>query len=235
MAKILVVEDDPALAFTLSRWLESEGHNPEVVHDGQEGLDMLMSFGFELAIVDWQLPELDGIELCARYRRQGGRVPILMLTQKAQSLDKATGLDAGADDYLTKPFNTTELAARVRALLRRASGIFASKKQLGKLILDRGASTISMFGKTTKLLPKEFEVLEFLVRHPDTYFSVDQLLDNVWGSGVDAGIVAVRTCISRLRKKIEMPGQPDLIETSRGLGYKIAEEYLSASGPDERQ
>ncbi len=229
MAKILVVEDDAALAYSLSSWLELEGHRPEVVHDGLEGLQLLTSYGFELAILDWQLPGLDGVEICSRYRRAGGRVPILMLTQKSQNIEKAAGLDAGADDYLTKPFDTTELSARVRALLRRGSGLFNSKKDLGPISLERGGSTVSLYGQTVKLLPKEFDVLEFLLRHPDTYFTVDQLLDNVWGSDTEASLVAVRTCISRLRAKLEFPGRPELIKTSRGWGYKISEDFLSGA------
>lgn len=226
MAKVLVVEDDPSMAAALSEWLESEGHRAEITYNGNDGLEALKYKGFDLAIVDWQMPGMDGLELCNRYRVGGGRVPILMLTQKSNVQDKTTGLDAGADDYLPKPFDLRELAARVRALLRRSTNLFDATKKTGQLVLEYGECTVVVRGKKIKLLPKEFDLLEFLMRHPKTFFTPDKLLDFVWKSDSDTGHEAIRTCISRLRAKIDEPDQPSVIETSKGWGYKISDEYV---------
>lgn len=225
MAKVLVVEDDPAMAAALSEWLEAEGHRAEIAYNGIDGLESLKYKGFDLAIVDWQMPGMDGIELCTSYRAGGGRVPILMLTQKSNVQEKTTGLDSGADDYLPKPFDLRELAARVRALLRRSTNLFDARKKTGQLILEYGECSVVVRGKKIKLLPKEFDLLEFLMRHPKTFFTPDKLLDFVWKSDSDAGHEAIRTCISRLRGKIDEPDQPSVIETSKGWGYKISDEY----------
>lgn len=226
MAKVLIVEDDPLIASSLSEWLEMEGHKPHVCYDGLDGLHMLKTSGFDLAIIDWQLPGLIGTEVCARYRQAGGRIPILMLTQKANVVDKETGLDAGADDYMAKPFHVRELGARVRALLRRSTGFFEAKSSTGELVLDYSGCCVEVRGKKIRLLPREFELLEFLLRHPDTYFSSDKLIDHVWQSTAEVSNEALRTCISRLRSKLDEPGAPSVIETSKGWGYKISEQYL---------
>lgn len=226
MAKILIIEDDPIIASTVSELLELDGHKTERVHDGLEGLHLLRSSGFDLAIVDWQLPGLVGTELCQRYRASGGKIPILMLTQRSNLIDKETGLDAGADDYLPKPFHIRELAARIRALLRRSSGLFNAKTSTGELVLDYAACSITVRGRKVKLLPREFELLEFLLRHPDTYFSQEKLIDHVWHSSAEVTNEALRTCVSRLRSKLDQPGAPSVIETAKGWGYKISEAYL---------
>jgi two-component system OmpR family response regulator len=229
LAKVLVIEDDPAVAEAVSELLRSQGHRVEVVYDGQEGYDHLILSGYDLAIVDWQLPSLNGTVICARYRANNGKVPILMLTQKSSTTDKATGLDAGADDYLPKPFDAKEFNARVRALLRRSSGFFQSTKELGKLVLDSGACTVCIDERTIKLLPSEFALVEFLMRHPGTFFTADQLLKHVWDSSAEVTSEALRTCVSRLRTKLDQPGEPSIIETSRGWGYKISERIFEDS------
>lgn len=226
MAKVLIVEDDALIAASLSEWLEMEGHKPQIAYDGLDGLQLLRTSGFDLAIVDWQLPGIPGTELCTRYRQGGGRIPILMLTQKSNVVDKETGLDAGADDYVAKPFSIRELGARVRALLRRSTGLFDATTTTGELCLDYSGCTVSVRGRKVKLLPREFELLEFLLRHPNTYFSGDKLIDHVWQSDAAVGNEALRTCISRLRSKMDEPGAPSVIETSKGWGYKISEAYL---------
>lgn len=226
MAKVLVVEDDPVIASSLSEFLELEGHKAQVSFDGLDGLHLLKSSGFDLAIVDWQLPGITGTELCAKYRQAGGRIPILMLTQRSNVVDKETGLDAGADDYMAKPFHIRELAARVRALLRRSTGFFEAKSTTGDLCLDYSGCSVIVRGRKVKLLPREFELLEFLLRHPDTYFSGDKLIDHVWSTESEVSNEALRTCVSRLRSKLDEPGAPSVIETSKGWGYKISEAYL---------
>ncbi len=226
MAKVLVIEDDPMVAEALSDFLKSEGHSPEIAYSGEEGLEALKHLGFDLAIVDWQLPELDGTEVCLRYRAKGGRIPILMLTQKSNVVDKSTGLECGADDYLTKPFDVRELRARVRALLRRSTGLFDASRTSGQISLDYAEKTATVHGKTAKLLPKEFALLEFLMRHPHTFFTSEKLIVHVWDSSSEVGQEAIRTCLFRLRSKLDKPGEPSIIENSKGWGYKIADHYL---------
>jgi len=233
LAKVLIIEDDLCLAVSLSEWFELKGHRTEAVHDGVEGLELLKCSGYELAIVDWQLPSMDGIEICSRYRQSGGRVPILMLTSKSSINDKGIGFEAGADDYLPKPFDLRELEMRVNALLRRTSGLFADRRELRGLVLDRGASTLEINDRTVKLMPREFELLEFLLRHPDNYFTGDQLLNNVWGSDSQVGVEALRVCINRLRSRVDVPGSPSIIENAKGWGYKISDHFVSSANKSE--
>lgn len=225
MAKVLVIEDDVILADELREWLQTEGHRAETTGDGADGLQLLLCSGFDLAIVDWQLPGLSGPELCQQYRQRGGKTPILMMTQKSKIEDKATGLDAGADDYLPKPFDIRELAARVRALLRRSAGFFDATMQAGQIALDYGRSEVSILGRKVQLVPREFEVLEFLLRHPGTYVSSDKLIAHVWNSNAAVTTEALRVCVMRLRKKLETPHQPPILESSKGLGYRISAAY----------
>jgi two-component system, OmpR family, response regulator len=226
LAKILIIEDDPAMAESLLDWLEGNGYQAEVSYDGAEGLAYLQQRGYDLAIVDWQLPSMSGPSICEAYRRAGGKTPLLLLTRKATVEDKEQGLDAGADDYLPKPFEIRELGARVRALLRRSASLFESKVESGKIILDRAGYKVTVLGKTSQLVAREFALLEFLLRHPDTYFTADKLIDHVWESSVDVGHEALRTCVSRIRSRVDDPSRPSVIESSRGLGYKICEWYL---------
>src|SRR5262249_9549005 len=162
---------------------------------------LLLQSGYELAVIDWQLPGLQGIEICKRYRQSGGRIPILMLTEKSLPREKGIGLDSGADDYLAKPFDTIELGARLRALLRRGAGTFTSKKDMSGVSLDRDSCCLVVKGRSMKVMPKEFELLEFLLRHPDNFFSGEQLLDHVWGTDSDVSVEALRTCVNRLRQR----------------------------------
>ncbi len=227
MAKVLVIEDDPVIAETLRDWLETQGHIGEVAFTGTEGLSILKEFGFDLAIIDWQLPGMAGPDVCTAYRSGGGRTPILMLTKKSLVVDKEQGLDAGADDYLAKPFDTRELGARVRALLRRSTDLFSSKKLVGLLSLDQATGTLTVGTRSCHLVPRELALMEFLMRHPKTFFTPDKLLDHVWSSTSDIGQEALRTCISRIRSKIDEPGKPSIIENAKGWGYKIADAYLT--------
>jgi len=226
LAKILVIEDDAMMASAISEILEADGHVVTVVYDGSAGFNSLKNEGFDLAIIDWQLPGLEGPEICARYRIKNGKIPVLMLTQKSNVVDKATGLECGADDYLTKPFDLREFRARVKALLRRSSGYFEEKREVGQVSLDRAEKTLTFAGRRVQLLPREFELIEFLMRHPHTFFTAESLLDHVWKSEANVGEQALRTCLSRLRSKVDEPGKPSLIETVKGFGYKISEIYL---------
>ena len=227
MAKVLIIEDDAVVAETLKDWLETQGHLADIAYTGTNGLLMLEQLGWDLAIIDWQLPGMGGPDICANYRKNGGRAPILMLTHKSSVFDKQQGLDSGADDYLPKPFDLIELGARVRALLRRSTGLFDSHFRVGRLVLDKSKCMLSIDGRECPLVPREFALVEFLMRHPDTYFTADKLLDHVWDSSVDVGHEALRTCISRIRAKVDMPGKPSVIENAKGWGYKISSTYLT--------
>ncbi len=221
MAKILIIEDDLMVAQMVLDWLESEHHVGESVHTGDDGWDRLRFYSYDLVIVDWMLPGLSGVELCRRYRSAGGTIPILLLTGKNRIENKEEGFESGADDYLTKPFDIRELGARVQALLRRPSEIVKPLAGIGQLVLDYKRYALVRDGETIKLLPKEFALLEFLLRHPGRFFTPEQILNHVWQSDSDATIDSLRTCIKRLRQRIDREGKPSLIHSSRGFGYKL--------------
>jgi DNA-binding response OmpR family regulator len=221
MAKVLLVEDDLELAGMIQAYLQHEHHNVEMLHDGEDASAMLKIYPFDLIILDWMLPGRTGIEVCQKYRASGGTAPILMLTGKESATDKVTGLDAGADDYLTKPFNIKELAARLRALLRRSTQATSAVLEAGHISLDPQQHRAWLSGQEIRLLPKEFALLEFLLRNPQRIYSADALLKHVWESESEASTEAVRTAMKRLRKKIETPdGHPNL-KTVHGVGYVL--------------
>jgi DNA-binding response OmpR family regulator len=221
MGKILVVEDEADLAKLVRNWLERDKHLVEVIDNGFEALTHLQINKFDVIILDLMLPELSGMEVCRRYRQGKGKTPILMLTAKNSVEDKEAGLDAGADDYLTKPFNMKELAARVRALIRRASDHPNSMYTLRDIEIDASEYRVTKAGAEIHLLPKEFRLLEFLVRHPHQVFSAEDLLASVWESDTSALLDTVRGHIKRLRKKLDTPGQSSIISTVYGIGYRI--------------
>jgi DNA-binding response OmpR family regulator len=221
MAKILIVEDNIELCASIVQWLEQDHHVIEGVNSGSVGLEMLLSFQFDLIILDWELPEISGVELCRRYRAEGGNSPILMLTAKSQLDEKREGFDAGADDYLTKPFHLMELSLRIRALLRRSGPELTTLLKTRDIELEPDCFRARKAGKEIKLLPKEFAVLEFLMRNPDRVYSLESLLKRLWLSDSDASPEAVQACIRRLRRKIDTEGQESLILNVHGVGYKL--------------
>lgn len=222
MAKILIVEDDQELAGVLQDWLVSEHHVVDTVDNGAEADQMLRHYAFDLLVLDWDLPGMPGVQVCKNFRTRGGLTPILMLTGKSEIKDKTVGLDAGADDYLTKPFHPDELSARVRALLRRPAPVSATNElKAGDLLLEPNTYRVTRAGKELRLLPKEFALLEFLMRHPNVVFSADALIDRVWSSESDASPDTVRTNIKRLRQKIDIEGERPMILTVHGVGYKL--------------
>lgn len=221
MAKILLVEDEIDLADAIKDWLEEEELNcVEHVADGEEALSKLDQRAYDLIILDLLLPRLDGMQVCKKYRDKGGTVPILMLTAKSSLASKEAGLDAGADDYLTKPFQLRELAARTRALLRR-QGTPRSEFRIGSLVLDRSSHKVSKNDKELHLLPKEFMILEYFMRNDNVVVNVDTLIDQIWGSDSSITAETVRSNIKTLRKKIDEPGQASLIKNIYGSGYKL--------------
>lgn len=220
MAKILVVEDDKDLTVMVSDLLCFEKHTVEVVHNGLDARENMRMSEYDLIILDWDLPELSGIELLRDYRGHGGTSPVLFLTGKSNIAEKEVGLDSGADDYLTKPFHMKELAVRVRALLRRPQSYVSEVLRAGKLELYPRDHKVFRDGKELKVYPKEFALLEFLMRHPNQIFSADALLNHVWRSDATASIDTVRQSLTRLRQAIEDKKEP-LIKTIYGVGYKL--------------
>ncbi len=222
MAKILIVEDDIMTAKMIRDLVHSAGHTAEVLYEGIEGSDRLNYYDFDLAILDWELPGKSGVDVCRAHREKGGKTPILMLTGKTSINDKEEGFNKGADDYLTKPFNVRELSLRIEALLRRPVDYVSSTPLTDDgLMLDYQNHALVRDGVRISLLPKEFAVLDFLFRHPNQFFTPEALLNKVWTSESDATLEALRTCIKRIRKKVDEENGPSLIMTVRGYGYKL--------------
>ena len=230
MAKILLVEDDLKLAAAISRALESDLHAVEVVNSGLDGLDRLMNYTFDVAILDWVLPEIPGVAICTQFRAGGGTTPILMLTGKSAIGDISKGLDAGADDYLVKPFNPVELNARVRALLRRLPRFNTSTFNCGDLTLCIKTHRVSRGGEDIHLVPKEFALLEFFMRHPNQVFSTDSLLERVWPADAEVSPSLVKTYIAKLRSKLDRDGDESIIRTVHGLGYIMSSKCQAEGG-----
>jgi len=221
MAKILLVEDDAGLSRMIKDWLTLEHHHMELSADGQDGLEKLRFYQYDLVILDWTLPLLSGIEVLQQMRRLGVSTPVIMLTGRNTIVDKEEGFDAGADDYLTKPFHMKELSARLKALLRRPTALVDEVFKFGELAVDRGTYKVTKAGAEIKLLPSEYALLEFLMRHPNQVFTQEALLNRVWSSQSDATANALTTCIKRLRKKIDSEGEESIIRTVYGVGYKF--------------
>lgn len=223
MAKILLIEDDPETCEMIAECLRFEHYSVEQVDNGTDGLSFLQTYSYDLAILDWGLPGLPGIEVLKKYRQDGGTTPVLLLTGRAEIDEKTQGLDTGADDYLTKPFHMNELLARVRALMRRVSPTKAGTTlTLGKLALDPQSHTVTWDGQELKLIPKEFSILEALLRQPGRVFSTDELLNKVWKAEESPGPEAIRTHIKNLRKKLEAVSGDPIVETVHGVGYKVS-------------
>jgi len=226
MAKILLIEDDLQLALSIKEQLEKLMHTVEHVCEGREGLDRLRLYSYDVAILDWTLPELSGVEVLKSFRDSGGSTPVLMLTGRADVDNRVEGLTSGADDYLTKPFDIRELASRLQALLRRPAGYLPKIVSCGDLEVDMAAKIVRRKGLKLKLLPKEFAVLEFLLRRADHCFNTDDLLTHVWNSESDASEAAVWQTIKRLRTKLDTEGEESIIVNVKGMGYKIEKDRL---------
>lgn len=221
MVKVLVVEDDEFVSGLIEDCLKLDHYDVEVVASGNEASDRLRLYNYDLILLDVGLPEQSGLDVCEKYRSMGGSTPIIMLTGKRTIDDKEAGLNAGADDYLTKPFNARELVARVRAVLRRPPQLAPTRLKISDLELDPISHEVFLAGKKLDLKPKEFTLLEFFMRNPNQVFSNNDILNRVWVSESEASPQAVRTCMQRLREKIDRDGHPSIITTVYGVGYKL--------------
>ena len=226
--KILLVEDEPDLGAIIQKNLTHHQYVVDRALDGLAAWDYLThpQAVYSLAIIDWMLPKLSGIELCQRLRQAKYTLPILMLTARDRMEDKITGLDAGADDYLVKPFGMEELLARLRALHRRAPTFQTERLQLGHLRLDYGSNAIAITDvqgneKSVTLTAKEFQLLEYLMQNPDRILTHDQIRDRIWALDSESASNVVAAQIRLLRKKLTESGCNNPIETVRGFGYRL--------------
>jgi len=226
MAAVLVVEDEPAIQELIAYNLKQAGHQPLRADDAEHALRLVQEALPDLILLDWMLPGLSGIELARRLRgdRRTKAIPIIMLTARADEQDKLTGLDTGADDYITKPFSPRELNARVKAVLRRrAPQMTDDVVQVGGLRLDPATHRVSAGSEAVALGPTEFRLLHFLMTHPERVHSRTQLLDQVWGDHVFVEERTVDVHIRRLRKALEPTRQDVLVQTVRGAGYRLSD------------
>lgn len=221
MAKILLVEDDLDLSLTLVEKLEFEHHRVEAVANGKDALHLLGVAVYDLIILDWGLPDLCGLDILKSFRSTGGATPVLMLTGRKSVTEKEEGLDTGADDYLTKPFDMVELTARVRALLRRPVQLLENVLRFDTIELDVRSFQVTRDGKNIPLTSREFAVLEFFMRHPGQTFNAEAILDRVWRSDEAGSLQGVRVCIKRIREKLDAGGQASYISSEHGFGYKL--------------
>jgi two-component system, OmpR family, response regulator len=221
---LLLVEDDERLGRVLKRLLEDDRHVVDMAIDGETGLDFAESDGIEIVILDVGLPDISGLDVARRLRKRGTAVAILMLTARDTVNDRVAGLDAGADDYLVKPFAYEELAARLRALARRAEpGLRRAEPRIevGPIALDEAGRRVTVEGKIVDLSPREFSLLECLLRHPGQTLTRDQLLDQAWPYSVAVTPNAVDAYIHYLRTKLGAAGRR--VETIRGVGYRLSD------------
>lgn len=221
--KVLIVEDEHKIANSIKKGLEQEGMVADTAYSGTEGFDLASEENHDVIVLDLMLPDMDGVEICKKLRKENIHTPILMLTAKGQLEDKVNGLNSGADDYLVKPFAFTELLARVRALGRRPKNGVGPTLKYEDLTLDTLSFVVKRAGAEIKLSKQEFSLLEYLMRHPNKILSKDQIINSVWDYEADILPNTVEVYIGYLRNKIDKPypKSPMLIQTIRGFGYKL--------------
>ena len=219
--RILVVEDERGIAEFLSRALESEGFATTVATDGDEGERLALSGDFDLALLDVMLPRRGGFEVLRTIRAQRPELPVIMLTALGQKHDVIEGLNLGADDYITKPFDLDELLARVRAQLRRPAQRDPTRLVVGDIALDLRTREVNRHGTAVRLTAREFELLVYLMRHPGQVLSREQILSAVWGYDFDPGTNVLSVYINYLRRKLTVEGEPPPIETVRSAGFRL--------------
>jgi len=224
--KLLVVEDEQRIAQYLKKGLETKSYIVDVAGDGQTGLDLAQSERYDAIILDWMLPKMTGIEVCQRLRAEKNHTPILLLTARDEVMERVAGLDAGADDYLPKPFAFIELLARIQAITRRPQQTKEEVLRTGSLVLNPIALQVTRAGEVISLSKKEFALLEFLLRNKNAVFSAEQLTERVWEYDSDVLPNTAQVFIGYLRKKIDLafPNESPAISTVRGFGYTITEK-----------
>ena len=217
--RILVVEDEADLAKQLSGALQDAGYAVDVAHDGEDGHHLGDTEPYDAVVLDLGLPTMDGISILESWRREGRDMPVLILTARDRWSDKVAGIDAGADDYLAKPFAMEELLARIRALLRRAAGRASNEIEHGPLRLDTKAARVTMAGQPVSLTALEFRLLSYLLHHPDKVVDRTELIEHLYDQSFDKDSNTIEVFVGRIRKKLA----PELILTVRGLGYRLGE------------
>ncbi len=220
--RILLVEDDRRISRVVKKGLVEEGFAVDAAFDGEEGEYLAGSENYDLIILDIMLPKIDGLSVCKQLRAKRIKTPILVLTAKTTVEEKAAGLDSGADDYLTKPFSFLELRSRIHALIRRSRQEPSPLLTVEDLVLDPIKHTVTRTGEKIRLTPKEFSILELLMRHKDEVVTRTMIIDHVWDYNFDSMSNVVDVFIAQLRQKIDNGGKPALIHTLHGVGYKVS-------------
>ena len=225
--KMLIVEDNSRVSALLKRGLESQGYQVYIAEEAEEGLILLDKIDFDLIITDIMLTGMDGITFCKKIRHSGKKIPIIMLTALGTIDEKIEGFDAGADDYLVKPFEIRELYARVKALLQRKSDTVSTLDEsaqitYGDLVMDKRTKVIYREGLAINLTPKEFNLLHFMMQNPERLLTRDEIADNVWGNNFDTGTNYIDVYIAYLRKKIDKGFEQKLIHTKVGMGFILS-------------
>lgn len=218
---ILLIEDERKLAQAIKQGLELEHMNVDVVYDGAQGLKQGLQNEYDVIILDLRLPEKDGLDVCRELRERGVTTPIIVLSARAEMDDRVKGLDAGADDYITKPFGFQELLARIRSVMRRPPKTAQPTLSVGDLTLDPATREVTRAGKKIELTPKEYALLHYLMRYPGEALTREQLLNHVWGVGTTETSNKLDVCVRYLRTKVDEPFDKKLIQTVRGAGYTI--------------
>lgn len=231
--RVLSIEDDPAVGALLRRELEFEGFEVTLATSAAEGLGTALGGGFDLILLDLRLPDGNGFELVAELRRQSDRTPVIVVSGRGDPVDKVRGLDSGADDFITKPFSRQELAARIRAVLRRTAPPPEAVSRLGRLEIDRRSRRVFKEGSEISLTRREFELLDLLSSRPGEVISRDEFLDRLWHD-VFVSPRTVDTHIASLRRKLaDEPGRPSVIESVRGVGYRLGDAGKRRGGSTE--
>ncbi len=224
MARILIIEDEIALAKALKKALKSEFHAVDLAHDGEEGLWAAQGEEYELIVLDLMLPKIPGMKICKQLREEGKNIPILMLTARDTVEDIVGGLDAGANDYMTKPFELQEFLARIRALLRINSKVQSTKLAIADLVMDTKSHKVTRANKEIILSAKEYQLLEYLIRHRDNVCSKSILTEVLWERDAEPDSNAIEVYVANLRKKINKDFKHKLIQTVYGFGYVIRDD-----------
>lgn len=221
MAKILLVEDNPDIANVVGDALSMENHTVDIAVDGITGRELLKESNYDLVILDWLLPMKSGVEICSEHRQTGDTTPIMILSEKNHIEEKEEAFLSGTDDYLTKPFHIRELVVRVKALLRRPKALNDDVLRAKDIVLEPRRNRVTKRGVPVKLYPRDFALLEFLMRHPNQLFSAKKLLDCVWRSDSSASVDTVRQCLMRLRQTFSDKDGNVLIRNIHGVGYRL--------------